>query len=287
MSIEVIPAALFKLPHVKALLRDERACILHKTLPATLEHKAVYLTTPLIVHILQGSQRIRGGDGIDHHVKQGSLLLLPKGEYSVSDYVAEGGVFEAMLYFVDETRLARLMRGQGAASGAEPPGACVLPAGAALRGFAEALPTVYRHGANAALLDIKLAELLQLIALQEGSHRHAAWLCRASGRPLARLDIAAFMERHYGHKLRVEDYAQLTGRSLSSFVRDFKRAYRTTPHQWLMARKVGIAHELLVRDGYSVTDAAVHVGYDNTSHFIRAYKRQFGTTPHQAKRAAL
>jgi AraC-like DNA-binding protein len=40
----------------------------------------------------------------------------------------------------------------------------------------------------------------------------------------------------------LEKFAYLTGRSLSSFKRDFNKAFNTTPQRWLTQKRLELAH---------------------------------------------
>ncbi|WP_223670527.1 helix-turn-helix domain-containing protein [Kangiella shandongensis] len=91
------------------------------------------------------------------------------------------------------------------------------------------------------------------------------------------------MESNYLGNLKVSDYAALTGRSLSTFTREFKRLYGTSPNKWLIQKRLEKSSELLEKTSMSVTEVAMEVGYENVSHFIKAYKRLFDTTPKRYK----
>lgn len=86
------------------------------------------------------------------------------------------------------------------------------------------------------------------------------------------------MNQHFDKNLSVVDFANLSGRSVSTFNRDFRRKYELTPKQWLIAKKMQKSDALL-KAGASVTDCALSVGYSNVSHFIKAYKQAYGDTP--------
>lgn len=88
--------------------------------------------------------------------------------------------------------------------------------------------------------------------------------------------------------LTVQDFAHLTGRSLSTFTRDFKSLYGMPPKQWLTSYRLAFAKSQLSNPGYvsSVTELAAELGYQNTSHFISAFKVQYGVTPKQYRLAA-
>jgi len=94
------------------------------------------------------------------------------------------------------------------------------------------------------------------------------------------------MRDNYDKNLTVADFASLSGRSLSSFNRDFKRKYGKPPKQWLIENRMIKAAQLL-ENGSSVTNCALDVGYSNTSHFIKSYKSMHGKTPSEMKKINL
>jgi AraC-like DNA-binding protein len=52
----------------------------------------------------------------------------------------------------------------------------------------------------------------------------------------------------------------------------------TTPHAYLVQRRVLLARQLLVA-GQSLVEAAVNAGFADQSHMTRAFVRQFGVAP--------
>ena len=91
-------------------------------------------------------------------------------------------------------------------------------------------------------------------------------------------DIELLMLEHYDKNLTIADFADLSGRSLSTFNREFKLRHNKTPKQWLIEKKIFKAKELL-DEGFSV-----EVGYHNVSHFIKAYKSIYGKTPKEMQK---
>lgn len=292
MALEVIPQSLYALKNLQPILSDGRSSILQKTLHESLINMGKFVSTSLIVYIQRGRQIIRDHEGQDNVIEEDHLIFLPKDVYFVSDFVASHGAFEAMLFFIDDKLIDKYLRtcpvpspeAGGRAGQAVPDrGTCVLPASKQIKRYISSLGEVYDGMANtAALLELKLLELLHLIAIQDQSLGFIRALSNDKHR-VERRPITDFMEAYFGYNLKIEDYAVLTGRSVSTFMRDFKKAYNTTPNQWMIDRKVDIAHRLLVEQNVSVTHAALEAGYENVSHFIRAYKRKFGVTPKKAK----
>lgn len=293
MTLEVIPKALYTLKNLKPILSDDRSSILRKTLDQSLINLGKFIATPLIVYIRRGRQIIRDHDGFDNFVEEDHLIFLPRDVYCVSDFVADKGHFEAFLFFIDERVIEKYLNSSApsmpAPAQVSAPSArhgertYVLRANEQIRRYINSLGEVYTGGENtAALLEIKLMELLHLIAIQDRTFRFIKALSSDKA-AIEKRSITDFMEKYFSHNLKIEDYALLTGRSVSTFMRDFKKAYGTTPNQWIIQRKVDMAHRMLVEQNASVTNAAMEAGYDNVSHFIKAYKRQFGVTPKKAK----
>lgn len=94
-----------------------------------------------------------------------------------------------------------------------------------------------------------------------------------------KIDIMDFMERHFSHDLTMQDIANYTGRSLSTFKRDWKKCCSITPEKWLIRRRLEAANELISQHSRSVTDICFEVGFKNLSHFSRSYKEVYGYSP--------
>jgi AraC-like DNA-binding protein len=79
----------------------------------------------------------------------------------------------------------------------------------------------------------------------------------------------------------LNDYALLSGRSLSTFHRDFKRYNDITPKQYLLDLKLEYACDQLKNSDKPVSEISYDIGYENVSHFIKAFKKKYNTTPKQ------
>ena len=92
-----------------------------------------------------------------------------------------------------------------------------------------------------------------------------------------KIDLKDFMEHNYMFNLPIERFGYLTGRSLTTFKRDFKKTYNTTPQRWLTQKRLALAHDLLQTK--KPTDVYLDAGFENLSHFSYAYKKQYGHSP--------
>lgn len=94
-----------------------------------------------------------------------------------------------------------------------------------------------------------------------------------------KIDLAEYMEKNFMFNLPLEQFGYLTGRSLTTFKRDFKRTFSTTPQRWLTRKRLELAHYQFVEKKKKPVDVCYEVGFENLSHFSFAFKKQFGYAP--------
>jgi AraC family transcriptional regulator, exoenzyme S synthesis regulatory protein ExsA len=94
-----------------------------------------------------------------------------------------------------------------------------------------------------------------------------------------KLNLSEFMERNYMFNMPIEKFSYLTGRSLTSFKRDFKKTFNTTPQKWLTQKRLELAHYYLAEKSQKPIDVYFEVGFENLSHFSFAFKKQYGYAP--------
>jgi AraC-like DNA-binding protein len=74
------------------------------------------------------------------------------------------------------------------------------------------------------------------------------------------------------------ELAALAGIGKFQLLRRFKKAYGTTPHDWLLQRRADRARGL-IRNGLGLSEAAASSGFADQSHMTRVFVRRFGFTP--------
>lgn len=94
-----------------------------------------------------------------------------------------------------------------------------------------------------------------------------------------KINIVEFMEHNYMFNMPIEKFGYLTGRSSTTFKRDFKKAFNTTPQKWLTEKRLELAHYQLTKEHRKPIDVFYEVGFENLSHFSFAFKKQFGQSP--------
>ncbi|WPQ63633.1 AraC family transcriptional regulator [Chitinophaga sancti] len=91
-----------------------------------------------------------------------------------------------------------------------------------------------------------------------------------------KIDLEAYMNRHFSYNVPLVQFAKLTGRSLSSFKRDFMKIFSVTPEKWLQKRRLEMAHFLISQKNRKPSDVYLEVGFENLSHFSTVFKKEFG-----------
>jgi AraC-like DNA-binding protein len=94
-----------------------------------------------------------------------------------------------------------------------------------------------------------------------------------------KIDLVNFMERNYMFNMSLDKFGYLTGRSLSTFNRDFRKIFQTTPQRWLTQKRLELAFYHLSEKNKKPSDVFMEVGFEDFSHFSYAFKKQYGFAP--------
>ncbi len=274
-----VPHRLLDLPTVDVLFYNEKSTILHKRLYSEMKARESYVSQPALSIVLQGEQIIRGADGSKIRLKAGQMSLMQKGIYTISDLIPTGETYESLVVFFDEDNVQKIF--PSTLSSISPIHFATVNCPMTIPIFIESLLASFKilGRMDAILGEAKITELLCLLK----ASKYASDFTKVFSSPQEniRRNLIDFMENHFDKALRVEDYAYLTGRSLTTFRRDFKEKYQQTPQTWLKTKRMHLAKTLLDKKEISVTNTAYEVGYQNVSHFIKSFKNEFGLSPKQ------
>ena len=127
------------------------------------------------------------------------------------------------------------------------------------------------------LLENKFKELLFNIFSHPENKHILAYILKIVDR--YQTPIWEVMEENYMYDLKIQDFANLANRSLSTFKRDFKKQYQTTPGKWLTNRRLKRAKAFLETTDKTINQVAFECGFKNTSHFSRIFKEKFNNSP--------
>lgn len=96
-----------------------------------------------------------------------------------------------------------------------------------------------------------------------------------------KVDLINFMERNFMFNMPMVKLGYLSGRSLSTFNRDFKKLFNTTPQKWLTKKRLELAYYQLIEKKKKPSEIYLEVGFEDLSHFSFAFKNQYGFSPTQ------
>jgi AraC-like DNA-binding protein len=102
--------------------------------------------------------------------------------------------------------------------------------------------------------------------------------------PWQRRRVVDLFHEHLDGEVRLETLAAECGISVSHFARSFRRSFGTSPHHYLILKRVEIAKALLSETNYSLADAAAQTGFSDQAAFTRAFANVVGTTPAKWRR---
>jgi len=94
-----------------------------------------------------------------------------------------------------------------------------------------------------------------------------------------KVNLVEFMEANYMFNLPLARFSHLTGRSLTTFKRDFKKAFQLSPQRWLTQKRLALAHYQLAEKRRKPVELYLEAGFENLAHFSYAFKKQFGYSP--------
>jgi AraC-like DNA-binding protein len=96
-----------------------------------------------------------------------------------------------------------------------------------------------------------------------------------------KVDLIDFMQRNFMFNMPLEKLGYLTGRSLSTFNRDFRKLFNVTPQKWLTDKRLELAYYQLAEKRKKPTEVYLEVGFEDLSHFSFAFKKKYGIAPAQ------
>ena len=99
--------------------------------------------------------------------------------------------------------------------------------------------------------------------------------------------VVEYIEEHVDTGPTLEQMAAVARLSPYHFARQFKAATGLPPHQYVIARRVERAKQLLQGGGdFSLAEVAAHAGFSDQSVFSHHFKRIVGVTPGQFRTPA-
>ncbi len=92
-----------------------------------------------------------------------------------------------------------------------------------------------------------------------------------------------YMDTFFMTDPKIADIARFAFMSEFFFYRNFKLAFKTTPYQYILDKKIGLAKELMFNNKMTLSDIAASCGFPDIYTFSKAFKRKYGFAPSKTR----
>ncbi len=92
-------------------------------------------------------------------------------------------------------------------------------------------------------------------------------------------DLYQYMQYHYREKKSLEEFARDSGRSLTTFKKEFFQLFQTSPGRWLKMKRLDHAYRLLKFTNRKASEVYLECGFEDLAHFSKSFKKQFNVNP--------
>jgi AraC-like DNA-binding protein len=275
------PLELTTAPYNQSVLKMNGLSVIESCTHTQGKSGTMFLEDHMLLFVLKGRYTVRFGSQT-FIVKQNEMVLLQKSiviEYEKSGEAESEYLLDYIMFFLKDDLLNEFIKMADLKPGFP---AIAVPVSVnsvneRLISYIESLKPLFNESSDIGngLVKIKLLELLFDVA---DADDHFLFQFLQLKRK-ERRSIAEVIEENIFNPVSLNDLAYLSGRSLSTFKREFKEIYNTSPLQWIRNRRLDRARELLTHSPLSVTDICFTTGFENTAHFSKVFKERFGVSP--------
>jgi AraC-like DNA-binding protein len=260
---EILPGVMFY-AYLSAM-RKEKICFL--------EHNTLVLQVSGLFTLETSSQTIS--------MTKGQMLLIGKNQLGqITNTPLPGEDYETIIISLQEDLLRKIaleeqIEMQEKYTG---PPSILIPGNDFLRGYFQSI-IPYVRGSNEKITnDMGLLKIKEAVKLLLYTMPEAGKLLFDFSQPY-KIDLEKFMLSNFHFNVTVEKFAQLTGRSLAGFKRDFQRTFDTSPRHWLQDRRLMEARHLIEKKNRKASAIYLDLGFESLSHFSHSFKKKFGKAP--------
>jgi AraC-like DNA-binding protein len=241
-----------------------------------------------LIYIVTGKKKWRSLDKT-FEGNSGDAVFIKKGAYIIEQFFDEE--FCSLLIFLPDDFIRSVMKNRGLRN----PGKTIdverdpilqVEMDGALESYFHSVLSYFpqQRPPGDSLLRVKFEEFIINILSNPHNPGLASYFDHI--RSNSKVSIKEIMEVNFASNLNLTEFAKLAGRSLSTFHRDFRKEYGTSPRRWLTQKRLAYAKLLLETTDYSINEVAFESGFENPSHFIRIFKDKYQSTPLRFKQAA-
>lgn len=249
--------------------------------PINIEEYQLWIENHLITYVISGKK-----DWISskktHKLIAGDTLFVRKGVYTTRQYLESD--YCVMLFFINDQFINRFIRENPSYKrelnhNNEHNQIFDITTNDVFKTIIESIFHYLKQGEAIPkeLVEIKFKELLFNIVLDSKNSELLFFFNSLTQN--SKTSIENVMVENFQYDLKIADFAKLCGKSLSSFKREFKECFNTTPSRWLINTRLEHSQTLLLGTNLTVREIGYDCGFKNNSHFIQAFKKKVNLTP--------
>ena len=260
---EILPGVIFYSYH--SAERKEKVCVWnHHTLILQVSGQFIMETSGQIISM-------NGGD----------MLLIGKNQLgTLTKTPPSGGNYETIVISLQEELLRRIVLEEKLQADRKYSGLpnILIPTNEFLQGYFQSI-VPYARSSGAGMTDemgiLKLKEGVKLLLLALPELRNLLFDFSVP----YKIDLKKFMLTNFQFNVPIEKFAQLTGRSLAGFKRDFVKTFGVPPRHWLQDKRLSEAKHLIETKHQKPSAIYLELGFESMSHFSYSFKKKFGMAP--------
>jgi len=260
---EILPGVLFYSYH--SAERKEKVCVWN-------HHTLILQVSGQLLLETSGQTISMGG---------GEVLLIGKNQLgTLTKTPSPGGIYETIVISLQEDLLRRIALEEKLEANRGYVGLpnLLIPTNEFLKGYFQSI-VPYARSSGASLTDelgiLKLKEGVKLLLLALPQLRSLLFDFATP----CKIDLERFMLSNFRFNVPIEKFAQLTGRSLAAFKRDFGKTFGAPPRHWLQDKRLSEARYLIETKQQKPSAIYLELGFESISHFSHSFKKKFGMAP--------
>lgn len=278
----------FKHPKFNKLIGNDYMFVEYKC-PLEVENFKLWTDTPFINFVISGNKDWTALDKT-YKIKEGEALFINKGVYNTKQYVESE--YCVMLFFITEDFIRRFIKEHKdilKQRKAEVESKQIFNIE-----VSDSLNTLFLSVFNylnqnekvpKELIEMKFKELLFNISLNPQNSQLLNFFY--SLQQIEKSNLNTVMMKNFHCDIKLEEFARLSGRSLSTFKRDFQNHFKKTPGKWLNNKRLEYAKSLLENPELNINDICFESGFKNASHFNSSFKERCELPPNQYRKQHL
>ncbi|WP_343631705.1 AraC family transcriptional regulator [Fluviicola sp.] len=235
-----------------------------------------FVQTHAVGIVLEGSMELNDGE-TKETIREGEIYVVRKNQLlKFVKFPPPNGEFQSLSLRFDEQLLRDFSNEYGytAEKQASRPVFYKFPENKSLSTFMHALIDYKDLDTDQHMLKLKQKEALLILLKLEPDLKNSLFDFSEPHK----IDLEEFMQKNYHFNVQLDRFAYLTGRSLSTFQRDFAKIFHETPSRWLLQKRLQEAYYLIREKGKKSSEIYLDLGFEDLSHFSFVFKKQYGVT---------